>query len=116
MIDMGGYVGEMSTTAPWFLAGGVAAFWILRETWTAILSRKKERTETDANVDLLNGLVARVSSLEASQQDLERRLAEEMKLRMTSEEEAHRLRLRVITLEAAMRQIGAVIPPEARPG
>lgn len=113
---MGGYTPEVATTAPWFLAGGVAAFWILRETWTAILSRKKERTETDANVDLLNGLVARVSSLEASQQDLERRLAEEMKLRMTSEEESHRLRLRVITLEAAMRQIGAVIPPEARPG
>lgn len=113
---MGGYGAEVSTSAPWWLAGGVAAFWILRETWSAILSRKKERTETDANVDLLNGLVARVSSLEASQQDLERRLAEEMKLRMTSEEEAHRLRLRVMTLESAMRQIGAVIPPEVRPG
>lgn len=39
-------------------------------------------------------------------------LHEEVRLRMTAEEEAHRLRLRVITLEAAMRQIGAVIPPE----
>ena len=103
------------TSAPWWLAGSVVAFWLVRETWGAVLSRKKDRTETDANVDLLNGLVARVSSLESSQQDLERRLAEEMKLRMTSEEEAHRLRLRVMTLESVMRQIGAVIPPETQP-
>lgn len=113
MIDNPDFSGGGS--APWWLAGGLGALWFAREAWTAILSRKKDRTETDANVDLLNGLVARVSSLESSQQDLERRLAEEMKLRMTSEEEAHRLRLRVMTLESVMRQIGAVIPPETQP-
>ena len=113
MIDNPDFSGGGS--APWWLAGGLGALWFAREAWTAILSRKNDRTETDANVDLLNGLVARVSSLETSQQDLDRRLAEEMKLRMSAQEEAHRLRLRVMTLESVMRQIGAVIPPETTP-
>lgn len=99
-------------TVPWWMAGGVAAFWVVRETWGALLSRRKERTETDANVDLLNGLVQRVKSLEESQAATTLQLAEEIKLRMTAQEEAHRLRLRVMSLESAMRQVGAVIPPE----
>lgn len=78
----------------------------------ALLSRRKERTETDANVDLLNGLVQRVKSLEESQAATTLQLAEEIKLRMTAQEKAHRLRLRVMSLESAMRQVGAVIPPE----
>jgi hypothetical protein len=78
----------------------------------ALLSRRKERTETDANVDLLNGLVQRVKSLEESQAATTLQLAEEIKLRMTAQEEAHRLRLRVMSLESAMRKVGAVIPPE----
>lgn len=100
-------------TAPWWMAGGVAAFWIARETWGAVLSRKKERTETDANIDLLNGLVSRVKSLEESQAAMTTRLEQEIQLRMTAQEDAHKLRLRVMTLEAAMRGVGAVIPPEA---
>ena len=99
-------------TVPWWMAGGVAAFWVARETWGALLSRRKERTETDANVDLLNGLVQRVKSLEESQAATTLQLAEEIRLRMTAQEEAHRLRLRVMSLESAMRQVGAVIPPE----
>ncbi|MET4680443.1 hypothetical protein [Stenotrophomonas rhizophila] len=99
-------------TVPWWMAGGLAAFWVVRETWGALLSRRKERTETDANVDLLNGLVQRVKSLEESQAATTLQLAEEIKLRMTAQEEAHRLRLRVMSLESAMRQVGAVIPPE----
>jgi hypothetical protein len=35
-----------------------------------------------------------------------------MELRRRAEEEAHRLRLRVQTLESALRRLGAVIPPE----
>jgi len=98
-------------TVPWWMAGGLAAFWVPRETWGALLSRN-ERTETDANVDLLNGLVQRVKSLEESQAATTLQLAEEISLRMTAQEEAHRLRLRVMSLESAMRQVGAVIPPE----
>lgn len=100
-------------TAPWWMAGGVAAFWIVRETWGAVLSRKKERTETEANIDLLTGLVSRVKSLEESQAAMTMRLEQEIQLRMTAQEDAHKLRLRVMTLEAAMRGVGAVIPPEA---
>lgn len=97
----------MSETAPWWAAGGAFALWATREIWGVVASRRKDRTETDANVELLNGLVQRVKSLEESQASLDSRLAEEMRLRMTAQEEAHRLRLRVMTLESAMRQIGA---------
>ena len=99
-------------TVPWWMAGSLAAFWIARETWGALLSRRKERTETDANVDLLNGLVERVKTLETSLTDMSKRLEDEVRLRMQAQEEAHKLRLRVMTLESAMRQVGAVIPPE----
>lgn len=99
-------------TVPWWMAGSLAAFWIARETWGALLSRRKERTETDANVDLLNGLVERVKTLESSLTDMSKRLEDEVRLRMQAQEEAHKLRLRVMTLESAMRQVGAVIPPE----
>lgn len=100
------------STAPWWAAGGAFALWVVREIWGAIVSRKKERTETDANVALVSGLTARVEALEAAQQRMSSQLAEEMKLRMAAQEEAHRLRLRVMTLESAMRSVGAVIPPE----
>ena len=67
----------------------------------ALLSRRKERTVTDANVDLLNGLVQRVNSLEESQAATTLQLAEEIKLHMTAQEEAHRLRLRVKLVKSA---------------
>lgn len=99
-------------TAPWLMAGSVAAFWIIRETWGAVLSRKKERTETDANVTLVAGLSERIQRLEQAQITMTAQLENEITLRMQAQEEAHRLRLRVMSLESAMRQIGAVIPPE----
>lgn len=99
-------------TAPWWAAGGAFALWLVREIWGVINSRKKERTETDANVALVGGLTARIEALEAAQQRMGTQLAEEIKLRMAAQEEAHRLRLRVMTLESAMRSVGAVIPPE----
>ncbi len=98
--------------APWWMAGGVAALWIVRETWSAILARKKNRAETDANVDLLNGLVTRVAALEESLARTTLKLDDEIRQRMQAQEQAHKLRLRVLTLESAMRQVGAVIPPE----
>lgn len=99
-------------SAPWWMAGGLAAFWVVRETWGAILARKKERTETDANVGLISGLSDRIQRLEAAQVEMTDRLEKEISLRMQAQEEAHRLRLRVMSLESAMRSIGAVIPPE----
>lgn len=105
-------MGGDPSTAPWWAAGGAFALWLVREIWGVINSRKKERTETDANVALVSGLTARIEALEAAQQRMGTQLAEEIKLRMAAQEEAHRLRLRVMTLESAMRSVGAVIPPE----
>jgi len=100
------------TTAPWWLAGGAAALWIAREFIGAVLSRKQDNAESDGSVALIAGLTARVEGLEASQLKLGQQLADEMKLRMAAQEEAHRLRLRVLSLEASLRGLGAVIPPE----
>ena len=102
----------MSDTAPWWAAGVAVAAWVLRETWGAVLARKKDRTETDANVTLVQGLTERIQRLEAAQVEMTERLEKEIRLRMDAQEEAHRLRLRVMSLESAMRSIGAVIPPE----
>lgn len=102
----------MSETAPWWAAGGAFALWATREIWGAVASRRKDRTETDANIDLLNGLVARVKSLEESHGAITAQLNEEVHLRRAAQEEAHRLRLRVMTLESTLRSMGAVIPPE----
>jgi len=99
-------------TAPWWAAGGAFALWAMREVWGVINSRKKERTETDANVALVSGLTERIERLEQSQARMGTQLDEEIKLRQAAQEEAHRLRLRVMTLESSLRQLGAVIPPE----
>lgn len=103
---------DPSATAPWWAAGGAFALWAVREIWGVINSRKKERTETDANVTLVGGLTERIERLEQSQARVTAQLDEEIKLRQAAQEEAHRLRLRVLTLESAMRSVGAVIPLE----
>ena len=98
--------------APWWLAGSAVALWVAREFIGHVLNRKQDKAESDGNVALLAGLTARVESLEASLARLSLQLAEEMSQRMSAQEEAHRLRLRVLTLEASLRGLGAVIPPE----
>jgi len=100
------------TTAPWWAAGGAFALWAVREVWGVINSRKKERTETAANVTLVSGLTERIDRLEQSQARMGTQLDEEIKLRREAQEEAHRLRMRVQTLEGLLRGLGAVIPPE----
>jgi len=100
------------TNAPWWAAGGAFALWVVREIWGVINSRKKERTETDANVTLVSGLTERIDRLEQSQARMGTQLDEEIKLRREAQEEAHRLRMRVQTLEGLLRGLGAVIPPE----
>ena len=102
----------MSETAPWWVAGTAVAAWVLRETWGAVLARKKDRTETDANVTLVQGLTERIERLEKSQASLTAQIDEEIKQRQAAQEQAHGLRLRVMTLEAVIRGLGAVIPPE----
>jgi hypothetical protein len=112
-------IGSDGGGAPWWLAGGAAALWAAREFIGAVLSRKKNRTETDANIELINSLREgldrqgkRIAAMEEAQNRIGSRLDEEIKLRMEAQEEAHRLKLRVQTLEAEMRRLGVVIPPE----
>lgn len=102
------------SSAPWWAAGGAFALWATREIWGVVASRRKERTETDANVALVGGLTERIERLEASQARVTAQLDEEIKLRQAAQEEAHRLRMRVMTLESVIRGLGAVIPPEVQ--
>lgn len=105
--------------APWWLAGGAAALWMAREFVGALVNRKKSRTETDANIDLINSLREgldrqgqRIAAMEQSQTAIATRLDDEIKARQAAQEEAHKLKLRVHTLESELRRLGAVIPPE----
>lgn len=102
----------MDTGAPWWAATTLFAGALGMKAVDFLLARRKERTETDANVQLLEGLVQRVRSLEESHARTTAKLEEEVRLRMQAQEEAHRLRMRILTLEAAMRAVGAVIPEE----
>lgn len=105
--------------APWWLAGGAAALWMAREFIGALVNRKKNRTETDANIELINSLRegldrqgTRIAAMEQSQTAIAARLDDEIRARQEAQEEAHRLKLRVQTLESEMRRLGVVIPPD----
>lgn len=104
--------GGITAEAPWWAAGSVVALWLLRETWTALLARKKDRTETDANVELIRGLSDRITALELRVIAQDDRIQREMDQRLRAQEEASALRQRVRLLESTLRQLGAVIPPE----
>lgn len=101
---------DVGEGAPWWLAGSFLAFWIVRETWGAMLSRRKERTETDANVQLVEGLSKRVEALENRLTTQDQRLQQEVDMRLRAQEEASKLRMRILQLESVLRGLGAVIP------
>lgn len=82
------------------------------ETGAAVAQSAAEESVADAQSVVYKRLTERIEALERAQLSMSQQLADEIKLRMAAQEEAHRLRLRVLTLESAMRQIGAVIPPE----
>lgn len=91
------------------LYGGMV-LWLARELWGAVINRKKEKTETEANVTLVKGLTERIESLEKSIGLLESRLTEEMRVRMDAQEENHKMKMRIGTLEHTLRGLGATIP------
>lgn len=89
---------------------GGLTLWLGRELWGAILNRRKDKTETQANITLVNGLAQRVELLEASLLGMEKRLSEEVHRRMEAQQEAHLLRLRVGSLEHMLKGLGVVLP------
>ncbi|WP_312321003.1 hypothetical protein [Stenotrophomonas sp.] len=101
---------DVGSVAPWWLAGSAVALWLVRETWGALLSRRKERTETEANIGLVEGLSKRVGELEVRVLTQDQRLQQEFDGRLRAQEEASRLRMRILQLESALRGLGVVIP------
>lgn len=109
--------------APWWMAGSLVAGAIVMKAVDWLLARRKNRTETDANVELINQLREgmdrmnkRMLAMEEVQDRLAHRLEEEIQARQAAQEEAHRLKMRVQTLEAEMRRLGVVIPPDHTKG
>jgi len=102
---------EITAQGPWWAAGSVVALWVLRETWSAILTWRKDRAEAGANVNLITGLTERVASLELRVIAQDERIQREMDMRLRAQEESSALRQRVLLLESTLRQLGAVIPP-----
>ena len=97
---------------PGAVAAGAALLWMAREFIGALINRKQDKAEAEGNIALITGLTARIESLEKSHAALGQKLEEEVRLRMAAQEEAHTLRMRVRTLEASLRGLGAVLPPE----
>jgi len=116
--------------APWWVAGSLFAGALAMKAIDFMLSRRKDRAETDANIALIESLRIEVDRMNARMREAEAaherrmlaaeeamaqfraRLDEETKGRMGWQEVAHKTRLRVAQLESTLRQIGANIPPE----
>lgn len=92
--------------------GGIG-LWLVREVWGALLNYRKERTEIGASTKLVAGLAERIKMLEESQQRLEARIREEVEMRMSAQEQAHRLMLDVIALKQKLRGLGVRFEEEA---
>lgn len=104
------------------MAGSVVAGAIVMKAIDWLFARRKNRAETDANVELLQSLREgldrqgqRIRAMEESHTQLSLRLDQEITARQAAQEEAHKLRMRVHVLESAMRQVGMVIPAETHP-
>ena len=101
------------------LAGGALAGAVVMKVIDWFLGSRKSAAETNVNLDLLNQqrealrtLSERVQAMADEQAELRTRLEMEIKLRQDTQEGAHKLRMRVQTLESEMRRLGVVIPPE----
>lgn len=65
-----------------------------------------------AHADLVQHLTARIASLETRQAELERRLSEEMQMRLDAQEQVFRLRLRLQACEDEIRRLGGTVPDD----
>lgn len=92
---------------------GGLGLWLVREVWGVVLNYRKERAEIGASTKLVAGLAERIKMLEESQHRLELKLREEMEMRMSAQEQAHKLMLDVIALKRQLRSLGAVFPEES---
>lgn len=106
-----------------FVGGGVAAA-IITQLINWFLNRKRDNAQTEAVIadatgktGLIEALEARVLASETRQtaqdgriKELEDRIAIEIDLRLKSQEDNHKLRLRVTELEYAIRQANLTIP------
>jgi hypothetical protein len=113
----GGYVGLA-------IGGGSVVGAVIMQVVNWFLNRKQSDAQSDAVIadysaktSLIEALEARIAASEARQnaqegrvKELEERVTMEIDLRLKSQEENHRLRLRVTELEFAIRQLGGAVP------
>lgn len=63
-----------------------------------------------AHASLVDHLTARITALETRQAELERRLTEEMSMRLTAQQEVFTLRMRLQACEAEIVRLGGEVP------
>lgn len=91
---------------------GGLMLWLTREVWGVLINRRKESTEINASVALVAGLAERIKMLEENQHRMELKVREEVEMRMSAQEQAHKLMLDVIAMKSQLRQLGVVLPQE----
>lgn len=104
---------------------GLAGGGLLAMAWSYWANRRLREAQAGAaeadatgKTSLIEALEARIKASEERQNaqdgriaELEKRIAVEVDLRLKSQEENHKLRLRISELEFAIRQMGGTIPP-----
>lgn len=63
-----------------------------------------------AHATLVDHLTARITALETRQAELERRLTEEMTMRLAAQQEVFTLRMRLQACEAEIERLGGTVP------
>ena len=111
---------HMWQAVPAWIPGSLTVAWLTRELLGMLRERRRVRTETDANVELIGSMRdairhndERLQRLEQTQEALRAELEGERERRRVTEEREHRLMLRVMRLEDRLRRLGAVVPEEA---
>ena len=102
-MPVGGIIGTLGAGLA-ALVGGV--IWWIRNKPAQNASDQKDR----ADGEIFRRLTDRVNALEARQAVLEERIAEEMALRLRAQEETARMKVRIYTLEHALKTNGLPIP------
>lgn len=100
----GGLWGLIGTATAALIGGWL---WWIRNKPAQAASDHKDR----ADGEIFKRLTDRIVALESRQSVLEERIAEEMQLRLRAQEETARMKVRILTLEHALKLNNIPVPP-----
>lgn len=92
------------------LAGGAIGATMLVKAYDWWVTRRRDRSEHDANVTLIDGLAGRIATLEARLKTLETDYAEAQRQLFIAQRNEAALGIRVLMLETEVRRLGGTVP------